>query len=200
VSNAPGGHRDDPDAVPSQLACQWHCHADQCSLRRVVSDLPDLPLVGGPRGNVDDRTALALGVQVIPHHHRDGSTQHMQGAIEVDLDDLVELRERNRTIAADQPGRPTYRGATPDFFTLLPILSSLFWIHRLSPNPYPKQLEAPHSRPPQAFGSLLRRYSNSSRGTRATIFSGVAEVLSEFARRAKAACRCPALPPKFDSC
>ena len=63
--------------------------------------MPDLPVVGRDRRGVDDHAALASRVRARLRHRVRAEADHVEGADQVDADDLGEAREIVRRFLAD---------------------------------------------------------------------------------------------------
>ena len=106
-----GGDRDDADAARGQVARRRQRHADDAALRGRVGDLADLAVVGGDRGRVDADAALALLVGLVLAHRGGGEAEHVEGADQVDLDDVGEVLELVGAALAGDPLGPADAGA-----------------------------------------------------------------------------------------
>ena len=77
------------------------------ALGRGIGGLPDLALEGGDRSGRHDHAALAVGKRRQRLHGGGGEPHHVEAADQVDADDLLEIFQRHRPVAADDAlGRP----------------------------------------------------------------------------------------------
>ena len=91
VEDARGdGH--DPDQLAGQVAGGDQGQPDDAGLRRRVGQLADLPLEGGDRRGEHADAALAVD-RLVGGHPRRGLAEHVEGADQVDPDDLLVERE-----------------------------------------------------------------------------------------------------------
>ena len=73
-----------------QVACRGHGHPDDAALGRRVRDLAGLTFETGHRRGVDDDTALPVRVRGLGgRYRRGGQPHHVEGADQVDRDDLL---------------------------------------------------------------------------------------------------------------
>ena len=96
-----GGDGAYPDQLARQVARDRQRHADDAALGRGVGGLTDLTLERGHRGGVDDDAALAVDGLGLGHAFG-GQPDHVERADQVDLDDLGEAVEGERTVLAQR--------------------------------------------------------------------------------------------------
>ena len=92
----PRSDADDADPERAQLARRRQDHADDAALRRRVGGLADLSFVGRHRSRRDDNPALAVPPRLQPGHVRRDQTHHVEGADQVDFDQVAEVLEGHR--------------------------------------------------------------------------------------------------------
>ena len=92
------------DELARQVAGDRQRHADHTALGCGVRGLTDLPLEGRDGCGVDDDAALTVDRFVLGDA-LGGQPQHVEGADQVDLDDLLESVERERAVLAQRLGR-----------------------------------------------------------------------------------------------
>ena len=97
-----------------EVAGDGQGHADHAALGRGVRRLADLAVEGRDGREVDDRAALAVGVGLVARHDGRRLAGHVEGADQVDLDDLAEraevVRRGELAVAADGALRPADAG------------------------------------------------------------------------------------------
>ena len=119
----------DPDADGREVAGDREGHADDAALGGGVRGLADLAVLGGDRGGVDDRAALAVLVGLVLRHRRGGDADAVEGADQVDLDDLLEdvevVGRAVLAVLADGAGRPADAGAVDERLERAELLGRL---------------------------------------------------------------------------
>ncbi len=106
-----GRDRADPDQRAGQVAGGDQGHADDAGLGRGVGDLADLALPGRDRGGEHADAALAV-LGLVGGHPGGGEPQHVEGADQVDVDDLaVEVVVAGAAVLVDQPHGAAAPGA-----------------------------------------------------------------------------------------
>ncbi len=101
-----GRDRHDADAPARHVARRRQRHPDDAALRRRIGDLADLAVERRDRRGVDADAALAAGVGLVRVHRRGGEAQHVEGADQVDLDDVREELEVVRPVLRRGALRP----------------------------------------------------------------------------------------------
>src|SRR5699024_5855588 len=97
--------RVDADAELREVARGADAHRVDATLGRGVGDLPDLALVGGHGGGVDDDATLAVLVHhILRGHGLGGQTEHVERAHEVHRDGRLEQVEVVDALPGDDPG------------------------------------------------------------------------------------------------
>src|SRR4029079_16328213 len=92
-------------AALARVAWDRQGHPDDAPFGRGVRRLPDLAVERRDAGQVDDRAALAGGGRLESRHRRPGDADQVEGADQVDRDDLLVqvevVRRVVRAVAAD---------------------------------------------------------------------------------------------------
>ena len=91
----------DPYGDRGEVSSDRERHADDAALGGGVRRLPDLTLERRDAGQADDGAALTRRRRLEPRHRRPGDADHVEGADQVDSDDLlVQLEVVRRLVGA----------------------------------------------------------------------------------------------------
>jgi acyl-CoA synthetase (AMP-forming)/AMP-acid ligase II len=96
-----GSNGHDPYPQPAEIPGHRQAHARDAGLSRGVGYLPDLPLEGGDRRRVDDDAALPFPVRLVLAHVPGLQPVEVERPDQVELDELAEVGEWQRAVAAD---------------------------------------------------------------------------------------------------